>query len=91
MGKKVVSSFLGASMGTLDSSKIAGASQVGIARAMGNLFGSERGELGKMFSDGIDRLYEKAIANREKNAQASLKNWCGSSSSPSLKWIWRSI
>jgi len=81
MGRKIASSFLGASMGTLDSGKIAGAAEVGIAKAMGNLYGSERGELGKMFSDGIDRLYEKAIANREKSAQASLQNW---HSTPSL-------
>ncbi len=81
MGQKVVSSFLGADLGTLDSSKIAQAAQVGIAKAMGNLYGSERGELGKLFSDGVDRLYEKAVTNREKSAESSRKNW---HSSPGL-------
>ncbi len=75
VGRKVTGSFLGANMGTLDSGKISQAAQVGIAKAMGNLYGSERGELGKMFSDGIDRLYEKAIANREKSAQYCPSNF----------------
>lgn len=75
VGKKVANSFLGANMGTLDSGKITQAAQVGIAKAMGNLYGSERGELGKLFSDGIDRLYDKAIANREKSAQYCHSQW----------------
>ncbi len=75
MGRKISSSFLGANMGTLDSGKISQAAQVGIAKAMGNLYGSERGELGKRFSDGIDRLYEQAIANREKSAQYTPSNF----------------
>ncbi len=75
VGRKITSSFLGANMGTLDSGKITQAAQVGIAKAMGNLYGSERGELGKLFSDGIDRLYDKAIANREKSAQYCHSQW----------------
>jgi len=75
VGREITTSFLGTNMGTLDGGKISQAAQLGIAKAMGNLYGSERGELGKMFSDGIDRLYETAIANREKSAQYTPSNW----------------
>ncbi len=74
-GKEITDSFRNVSPGTLSAHNIAGMAQFGIAKAMGNLYGSERGELGRMFSDAIDRLYDKAISNQEKLVQFGRKNW----------------
>ena len=46
-------------------------SQMGIAKAVGNLYGSDKGELGQMFSDAIDRLYEKGKTEIKRNLAAA--------------------
>ena len=39
---------------------------MGIAKSLGNYYGSEKGAIGQMFSKGIDRLYERGMAQLEK-------------------------
>ena len=39
---------------------------MGIAKSLGNYYGSGKGEIGKLFSSAVDRLYEKGVAQVEK-------------------------
>ena len=38
---------------------------MGIAKSLGNYYGSDKGEIGKLFSSAVDRLYEKGVAQVE--------------------------
>lgn len=48
-------------------------SKMGIAKAVGNLYGSDKGEIGHMFSSAIDRLYEKGITQIKDNFDRAIR------------------
>ena len=52
--------------GSLTGHNIEAFAEMGIAKSLGNYYGSDKGAIGQMFSKGIDRLYEKGMAQLEK-------------------------
>lgn len=45
--------------------------EMGMAKAIGNYYGSDKGKIGEMFSSAIDQLYEKGKVRLEKAFKAS--------------------
>lgn len=66
-------SFEGMTSGSLNGQNIQSFAAMGMAKAVGNYFGASRGRAGEMFSNAIDRLYEKCVALVEKT-----NNWAQS-------------
>lgn len=65
-GRELSESFSGMTSGSLTSHNIEAFAEMGIAKSLGNYYGSDKGAIGQMFSQGIDRLYEKGMAQLEK-------------------------
>ena len=65
-GRELSESFSGMTSGSLTSHNIEAFAEMGIAKSLGNYYGSDKGAIGQMFSKGIDRLYEKGMAQLEK-------------------------
>ena len=65
-GRELSESFSGMTSGSLTGHNIEAFAEMGIAKSLGNYYGSEKGAIGQMFSKGIDRLYEKGMAQLEK-------------------------
>ena len=66
MGRELSDSFNGISSGSLAANKIEAFAKMGIAKSLGNCYGSDKGEIGKLFSSAVDCLYEKSVAQVEK-------------------------
>ena len=66
MGRDLSESFDGFSWGSLNGKNTQAFAEMGIAKSIGNHYGSDKGEIGRMFSDAIDRLYEKGVAQVQK-------------------------
>ena len=66
MGRELADAFNGITSGSLTANNIEGFAKMGIARSLGNGYGSGQGEIGKLFSSAVDRLYEKGVAQVEK-------------------------
>lgn len=65
-GRELSESFSGMTSGSLTGHNIEAFAEMGIAKSLGNYYGSEKGAIGQMFSKGIDRLYERGMAQLEK-------------------------
>ena len=66
VGRALSESFNEITSGSLTASNIEGFAKLGIAKSLGNYYGSGQGEIGKLFSSIVDRLYEKGVAQVEK-------------------------
>lgn len=66
MGLELSESFSGITSGSLTSPNIEAFAKLGMAKSLGNYYGSDKGAIGQMFSKAVDRLYEKGIAQIEK-------------------------
>ena len=66
MGRELSDAFNGITSGSLTANNIEGFAKMGIAKSLGNYYGSGQGEIGKLFSSAVDRLYEKGVAQVEK-------------------------
>ena len=66
MGREVSESFNGITSGSLTANNTEAFAKMGIAKSLGNYYGSSKGEIGKLFSSAVDRLYEKGVAQVEK-------------------------
>ena len=65
-GRELSESFSGITSGSLTGHNIEGFAKMGIAKSLGSYYGRDQGAVGQMFSQGIDRLYEKGMAQLEK-------------------------
>ena len=65
-GRELSESFSGMTSGSLTGHNIEAFAEMGIAKSLGNYYGSDKGAIGQMFSKGIDRLYEKGMAQLDK-------------------------
>lgn len=65
-GRELSESFSGMTSGSLTGHNIEAFAEMGIAKSLGNYYGSEKGAIGQMFSKGIDQLYERGMAQLEK-------------------------
>lgn len=66
MGRELSESFNGITSGSLSGSNTEAFAKMGIAKSLGNYYGSDKGKIGQMFSAAVDRLYEKGVAQVEK-------------------------
>ena len=66
MGRELSGAFNGITSGSLIANNIEAFAKMGIAKSLGNYYGSGKGEIGKLFSAAVDRLYEKGVAQVEK-------------------------
>ena len=66
MGKELSDAFNGITSGSLTTDNIEAFAKMGIAKSLGNYYGDGKGEIGKLFSSAVDRLYEKGMAQVEK-------------------------
>lgn len=73
LGSELRNSFDNICVGELDVQNYA---QMGIAKAIGNYYGSDKGAIGAMFSSAMNRLYEKGVAKTE-----NLIKWVSSGNS----------
>lgn len=70
-GRELMDSFqYGHLSAPLSGASVAEHAKMGLAKSIAELYGSDKGELGKRFSEGITRIYEKAVARQEKNASS---------------------
>lgn len=65
-GRGLSESFSGMTTGSLTAHNTEVFAEMGIAKALGNYYGSDKGAIGQMFSQSMDRLYEKGIAEVER-------------------------
>lgn len=69
VGRELMDSFqYGQLSAPLSGANVAEHAKMGLAKSIAELYGSDKGELGKRFAEGIGRVYEKAVARQEKNA-----------------------
>lgn len=74
VGRELMDSFqYGALNAPLSGASVAEHAKMGLAKSIAELYGSDKGELGKRFAEGIARVYEKAVARQEK--LASKDHW----------------
>ena len=66
IGRELSDSFNRITSGSLTANNIEGFAKMGIAKSLGNYYGGGKGEIGKLFSAAVDRLYEKGLAQVEK-------------------------
>lgn len=71
VGGKLKESFDGLSVGQLNTKSYA---EMGIAKAVGDYYGSGKGAAGDLFSTAMNRLYEKGVALLEKTAAQADSN-----------------
>ena len=65
-GRALSESFEGITSGSLTGHNIEAFAEMGLARSLGHYYGRDQGAIGQMFSDGIDRLYERGMAQLDK-------------------------
>lgn len=71
VGRELTDSFqYGSLRAPLSGGCVAGHAKMGLAKSIAELHGSDKGELGRRFSDGMARLYDKALARQVKNASS---------------------
>ena len=66
MGRELSDSFNEVTSGSLTANNTEAFAKMGIAKSLGNYYGGNKGEIGKLFSAAVDRLYEKGVAQVEK-------------------------
>lgn len=62
VGKEMSNALSDISSGSLNAQNIQSFANMGIAKAVGTQYGNSRGQIGKLFSTAIDRMYEKSVA-----------------------------
>ena len=65
-GRELSESFSGMTSGSLTAHNTEAFAKMGIAKALGSYYGSDKGAIGQMFSQSMDRLYEKGVAAVER-------------------------
>lgn len=65
-GRELSESFSGMTSGSLTGHNIEAFAEMGMAKSLGGYYGGDKGAIGQMFSQGIDRLYKKGMAQLEK-------------------------
>lgn len=65
-GRELSESFSGMTSGSLTAHNTEAFAKMGIAKALGNYYGSDKGAIGQMFSQSMDRLYEKGLDQVER-------------------------
>lgn len=65
-GRELSERFNGTTSGSLSAQNIEAFAEMGAAKALGNYYGSQNGAIGRLFSQGIDRLYAKGTAAIKK-------------------------
>ena len=65
-GRGLSESFGGMTSGSLTAHNIEAFAEMGIAKSLGNYYGSDKGAIGQMFSQSMDRLYEKGLDQVER-------------------------
>lgn len=65
-GRELSESFSGMTSGSLTAHNTEAFAKMGIAKAVGNYYGSDKGAIGQMFSQSMDRLYEKGLDQVER-------------------------
>ena len=65
-GQELSESFSGMTSGSLTAHNTEAFAKMGIAKALGNYYGSDKGAIGQMFSQSMDRLYEKGLDQVER-------------------------
>lgn len=63
----------------LSGESVAEHAKMGLAKSFAELYGSDKGEIGKRFAEGIARVYDKAVARQEKSASSDFWRdgyWC---------------
>ena len=65
-GRELSESFSGITSGSLTAHNTEAFAKMGIAKALGNYYGSDKGAIGQMFSQSMDRLYEKGLDQVER-------------------------
>lgn len=65
-GRGLSESFGGMTSGSLTAHNIEAFAEMGMSKALGNYYGSDKGAIGQMFSKSIDRLYEKGVAEVQR-------------------------
>ena len=66
VGKEMSNAFSDISSGSLNAQNIQSFANMGIAKAVGTHYGNSRGQIGKLFSKAIDRMYEKGVAQVQR-------------------------
>lgn len=81
-GRGLSESFGGMTSGSLIAHNIEVFAEMGMSKALGNYYGSDKGAIGQMFSKSIDRLYEKGVAEVQRaNAWAQTVSYGAKTSS----------
>ena len=65
-GRELSESFSGITSGSLTAHNTEAFAKMGIAKALGNYYGSDKGAIGQMFPQSMDRLYEKGLDQVER-------------------------
>ena len=65
-GRELSESFSGMTSGSLTAHNTEAFAKMGIAKALGNYYGSDKGAIGQMFSQSMDRMYEKGLDQVER-------------------------
>ena len=65
-GRELSESFSGMTSGSLTAHNTEAFAKMGIAKVLGNYYGSDKGAIGQMFSQSMDRLYEKGLDQVER-------------------------
>ena len=65
-GRELSESFSGITSGSLTGHNIEAFAEMGMAKSLSSCYGRDKGAVGQMFSQGINRLYEKGMAQLEK-------------------------
>ena len=65
-GRELSESFSGITSGSLTAHNTEAFAKMGIAKALGNYYGSDKGAIGQMFSQSMDRMYEKGLDQVER-------------------------
>lgn len=66
VGLELSESFQNVSAGSMNSQSTEAFAKMGIAKSLGSYYGSGKGDIGTLFSDAIDRLYERGITQVQK-------------------------
>lgn len=84
LGHDLAESFDGVTSGSLTAHNIEGFAKMGIAKSLGNCYGSSQGQIGEMFSAAVDRLYEKGV-DQVKKAESWAQTVSHAANTPSTK------
>ena len=85
VGRELSQSFDDISFGSLHESNIQSFAEMGIAKTLADQYGEGQGTLGAMFSNAMNRLYEKGVSKIERANQWVTQYNIGGGSTPANK------